>query len=170
MICEARDGVIEMSSTVSSASSDVPLERLIRRYANRKLYDTVERRFTSLRQIERLVRDGQDVRVVDHESGADVTAHALGRVLGNRRESDLPLAELIRMPARVARAVVRDDDDENDEKDELRQLRDQVQELTRMVAALVSESARPQSADESQLSGESQSPDEAGSGDGSEDA
>jgi hypothetical protein len=134
-----------MTSRTSVASSEeVPLERHIRRYANRKLYDTVERRFTSLRQIEKLVRDGYDVHVVDHETGADVTAHALGRVLGNRRESELPLADLIRMPARVARAVVED----HREHDELRELRDQVQELTRMVSALLAEPTPAQSTGE----------------------
>ncbi|WP_250285518.1 MULTISPECIES: polyhydroxyalkanoate synthesis regulator DNA-binding domain-containing protein [unclassified Frankia] len=125
-----------MNAAAMPVSDDGATERLIRRYANRKLYDTVERRFTSLRQIERLIRDGENIRVEDHETGADMTAHFLGRVLSNRDSTDLPLAELIRMPNRIARIVV---EDRHEQQDELRDLRAQIDELTRVVSALISD-------------------------------
>ena len=55
-----------MSNPAISPSQD-PAPREIRRYSNRKLYDTAERRFTSLSAIENLVRNGIDFVVVDHD-------------------------------------------------------------------------------------------------------
>ena len=57
--------------------------RLIKRYANRKLYDTGSGELTSMRRIEELVRDGVDIRVVDHDTGEDMTSEVLVGILGN---------------------------------------------------------------------------------------
>ncbi len=70
---------------------------LIRRYANRKLYDTEERRYVSLHDIAELVRAGEEVRVLDHQSGEDLTATTLSRIV-QREKMGLPLLQsLIRM-------------------------------------------------------------------------
>src|SRR6266542_730157 len=57
--------------------------RLIKRYANRKLYDTGSGELTSLSRIEELVREGLDIRVVDHDTGEDMTSEVLVGILGN---------------------------------------------------------------------------------------
>lgn len=80
--------------------------RLVKRYANRKLYDTALRRFTTLDELARLVESGIRVVVKDHDSGEDRTEDVLMQVLGRRMRgtpggSDL-LAGLLRAPARVA--------------------------------------------------------------------
>ncbi|WP_322509631.1 polyhydroxyalkanoate synthesis regulator DNA-binding domain-containing protein [Anaerolinea sp.] len=54
---------------------------LIKRYHNRKLYDTASRSYVTLEQIARMVRDGEDVRVVDHESGSDITSLVFMQIL-----------------------------------------------------------------------------------------
>jgi polyhydroxyalkanoate synthesis repressor PhaR len=112
----------------------------VKRYANRKLYDTVSRRFTSLSEIEVLVRSGVDVRVVDHETGADLTGDTLAQVLGASVRSgseSLPslLAILIRTPGRISKAL----SDDDRQAHELRNLRHQVEMLTETVAALLAE-------------------------------
>jgi len=53
----------------------------IKRYANRKLYDTFMRRYVTLEEIGWMVQNGEDVTVVDHESGADITAVTLTQVI-----------------------------------------------------------------------------------------
>jgi polyhydroxyalkanoate synthesis repressor PhaR len=53
----------------------------IKRYPNRKLYDTEAKRYVTLDDIARMVRDGQDVRVTDHESGEDVTSLTLTQII-----------------------------------------------------------------------------------------
>ena len=57
--------------------------RIIRRYGggSRKLYDTEESRYVSLREIAGWIRGGQELRVVDSRTNEDVTAHTLAQVI-----------------------------------------------------------------------------------------
>ena len=64
--------------------------RLIKRYPNRKLYDTQEKRYIPLGQVAVLIRAGEEVQILDHRSGEDLTATALARIL-QREEKGLPL-------------------------------------------------------------------------------
>lgn len=54
---------------------------LIKRYPNRKLYDTDAKQYVTLEQIANLIRDGEDVQVVDHESGEDLTNLTLSQII-----------------------------------------------------------------------------------------
>ena len=61
---------------------------LIKRYANRKLYNTDTSRYITLKGIAELVETGEDVRVVDNETGEDITSIALSQILvDSERES-----------------------------------------------------------------------------------
>lgn len=77
--------------------------RLIKRYESRKLYDTEESRYVSLEEIAGWVRQGQEVKVVDNASGADVTSQTLTQIIldeGRRGTAFLPsdlLHELVRI-------------------------------------------------------------------------
>jgi polyhydroxyalkanoate synthesis repressor PhaR len=55
--------------------------RLIRRYANRKLYDVEQSRYIKLDEIGELVRAGINVRVEDKKTGEDLTARTLTHLL-----------------------------------------------------------------------------------------
>ena len=70
--------------------------RLIRRYANRKLYDTGDKRYITLEQLADFVRAGEDVRVVDNATDRDVTAAKLAQVIfeEERRSPRLPVEGL----------------------------------------------------------------------------
>lgn len=72
---------------------------LIKRYANRKLYDTKSSRYITLKGIADLLEGGEDVRVVDNESGEDITSITLSQILvdterSNRAVSGNPLTGL----------------------------------------------------------------------------
>lgn len=54
---------------------------LIKRYANRKLYNTESSRYITLKGISELVREGKDIRVIDNESGDDITPIILSQIL-----------------------------------------------------------------------------------------
>ncbi len=54
---------------------------LIKRYANRKLYNTESSRYITLKGISELVREGKDVRVIDNESGDEITPIVLSQIL-----------------------------------------------------------------------------------------
>lgn len=54
---------------------------LIKRYPNRKLYDTEAKQYVTLEMIAQIIREGQDVQVVDHESGEDLTNLTLSQII-----------------------------------------------------------------------------------------
>lgn len=54
---------------------------VIKRYPNRKLYDTEAKRYVTLNDIAALIRDGQEVQVVDHASDEDLTALTLTQII-----------------------------------------------------------------------------------------
>jgi len=70
---------------------------VIKRYSNRKLYDTQESRYVTLEEIEEMIRAGKEISVVDAASGEDLTAVTLTQIiLENQRNhrSGLPTAFL----------------------------------------------------------------------------
>lgn len=66
--------------------------RLIKKYPNRKFYDTVGKRYISLSGIASAVRDGEEVQVVDNRTGGDITTLVLSQILREqeRQDSSLP--------------------------------------------------------------------------------
>ena len=58
-----------------------PERHLIKKYANRKLYDTRTSRYVTLDDIARLVREGNDISVVDRDSGHDLTQVILSQIV-----------------------------------------------------------------------------------------
>jgi polyhydroxyalkanoate synthesis repressor PhaR len=58
-----------------------PERHLIKKYANRKLYDTRTSRYITLDGIAELVRDGHDIRVVDRVTGNDLTPVVLSQIV-----------------------------------------------------------------------------------------
>jgi len=55
--------------------------RTIKRYANRKLYDTSESRYVNLEEIAELVRAGEDVQIIDNTSKEDITGRTLAQII-----------------------------------------------------------------------------------------
>jgi len=54
---------------------------IIKRYSNRKLYDTEAKQYITLEGIAELIRRGDDVQVLDHESGDDLTAIITAQII-----------------------------------------------------------------------------------------
>ena len=70
--------------------------RVIKRYANRKLYDTQRSRYVTLDQIAEMIRAGEDVKIVDNNSKDDLTALTLTQILFEEEKKGgfLPLGAL----------------------------------------------------------------------------
>src|SRR5688572_32539032 len=70
--------------------------RVIKRYANRKLYDTQRSRYVTLEQIAEMIRAGEDVKIIDNNSKEDLTALTLAQILFEEEKKGgfLPLAAL----------------------------------------------------------------------------
>ncbi len=61
---------------------------LIKRYANRKLYNTQTSRYITLKGIAELIEQDQEVRVIDNETGEDITSIALSQILVDTERSN----------------------------------------------------------------------------------
>ena len=55
--------------------------RVIKRYANRKLYDTQSSQYVTLDQIAQMIRAGEEVRVLDNNSKDDLTSVTLAQII-----------------------------------------------------------------------------------------
>ena len=69
---------------MSEAESTVREPKVIKRYTNRKLYDTVESRYVTLADIRRLVLERIDFAVVDRKSQQDITRSILLQVIAEQ--------------------------------------------------------------------------------------
>ena len=54
---------------------------IIKRYSNRKLYDTQESRYVTLEELEQMIRTGKEIRVTDAGTGEDLTSVTLAQIL-----------------------------------------------------------------------------------------
>jgi len=60
---------------------------LVKRYANRKLYNTRTSRYITLKGIAELIEEGREVRVIDNETGEDITSVTLSQILVDTERS-----------------------------------------------------------------------------------
>jgi len=71
---------------------------VIRKYGNRRLYDSTNSQYVNLDDIARLVREGRQVQVVDAKTGQDLTRVTLTQIItedAREKNTGLPL-ELLR--------------------------------------------------------------------------
>jgi polyhydroxyalkanoate synthesis repressor PhaR len=87
---------LEMSSTKKSA------ERLIKKYPNRRLYDTQTSSYITLTDVKQLVLDGEEFTVVDAKTNEDLTRSILLQIILEEEANGAPmfssavLAQIIR--------------------------------------------------------------------------
>jgi polyhydroxyalkanoate synthesis repressor PhaR len=73
---------------------------VVKKYSNRKLYDTFTKKYVTLDVIAELLRNGDEVRVVDRNTGDDITAVTLSQILldmERQRRSTIPEPLLVDM-------------------------------------------------------------------------
>jgi polyhydroxyalkanoate synthesis repressor PhaR len=70
--------------------------RTIRRYSNRKLYDTQESHYVTLAQIAAIIRAGDDIHVLHKSTGEDLTAATMAQIIfeETKQGQTLPVPEL----------------------------------------------------------------------------
>src|SRR4030095_15810312 len=64
----------------TSGATDKP-RRVIKRYSNRKLYDTKDSRYVTLQQIGEMVRAGEEVQIIDNATKEDKTEVTLALII-----------------------------------------------------------------------------------------
>jgi len=77
--------------------------KVIKRYTNRKLYDTVESRYVTLDEIAEMIKQGVEVKILDNRSKDDLTSVTLAQIIfeEEKKKNRMPLIvlrEIIRHP------------------------------------------------------------------------
>lgn len=72
--------------------------KIIKRYQNRKLYDTHESSYVTLDEIAKMIKAGEDLRVIDNKTKNDITAATLTQLLyeSERKAKTQPSVELLK--------------------------------------------------------------------------
>jgi polyhydroxyalkanoate synthesis repressor PhaR len=83
---------------------------LIKRYENRRLYDTHTSRYVNLEDMARMVRQGLDFRVIDAKSGDDQTRRVLTQIILEeaKKEEGGPPIDFLRQMINASDRSVRD--------------------------------------------------------------
>ncbi len=68
------------SPSASAPATERP-RRVVKRYSNRKLYDTKDSRYVTLLQIAEMVRSGEEVQIIDNNSKEDLTEVTLAQII-----------------------------------------------------------------------------------------
>jgi polyhydroxyalkanoate synthesis repressor PhaR len=80
---------------------------VIKKYENRRLYDTTNSRYVNLEEVAQLLQQGNDVQVIDAASGEDITRLILTQIIvedAKTPESSFPLDLLRQMVVASGRA------------------------------------------------------------------
>lgn len=86
-----------MSTTEERDESGLAERRVIKRYSNRKLYDTKDSRYVTLLQIAEMVRSGEEVQIIDNATKEDKTDVTLALIISEElkaRPRGIPLITL----------------------------------------------------------------------------
>ena len=90
----------EPNSAPDAGSPAAPAEKkepkVIKRYTNRKLYDTVESRYVTLDEIAQMIKGGAEVKIIDNRSKEDLTSVTLAQIIfeEEKKRSQMPLGVL----------------------------------------------------------------------------
>jgi polyhydroxyalkanoate synthesis repressor PhaR len=93
-----------LESIGTDTESSAAEARVIKRYANRKLYDTRESRYVTLQQIAEYVRVGEDVQIIDNKTKEDLTNVTLAQIVYEQERGKEPE----RNAARGLRVMIRE--------------------------------------------------------------
>lgn len=94
-------------TAASSVAEPAPI--VLKKYGNRRLYDTDSSRYVTLVEVEAMVQRGADIVVLDAKTGADITKEILVQLLLERDEARAALpVGLLKQAVRLAGTPLRD--------------------------------------------------------------
>jgi polyhydroxyalkanoate synthesis repressor PhaR len=100
-----------MTDLDQAAKAPAREPKIIKRYTNRKLYDTVESRYVTLDEIAEMIKQGSEVKIVDNKTKEDLTSVTLAQIIfeEEKKKNQMPLAvlrEIIRRPGEVLQGFI----------------------------------------------------------------
>ncbi len=76
-----REGEKNLADRDPISEKPKPPTRIIKRYSNRKLYDTNESRYVTLVEIAQMIRAGEEVQIIDNRTKEDLTSVTLAQIV-----------------------------------------------------------------------------------------
>ena len=62
--------------------------RIIKKYDNRKLYDTSEKKYVAMNTLAELIKSGEEITVIDNRNGRDITSVVVSQLLSREKRED----------------------------------------------------------------------------------
>ena len=88
-------------NTFQPSNSARPRKKIIKRYGNRKLYDTEQSSYVVLNDIAKMIRNKEEVQVIDNETKNDITLATLTQIIfGAEKKSR------VSAPAEVLKTII----------------------------------------------------------------
>ncbi len=83
---------------------------IIKKYSNRRLYDSTNKRYVTLEDISELIRNGSEVRVIDSQSGSDISKVILIQVIleSEKNKEDILPVSFLHMLIKYGNKVAKD--------------------------------------------------------------
>src|SRR5438132_833896 len=78
--------------------------KVIKRYTNRKLYDTEESRYVTLDEIAEMIKAGGEVKILDNRTKEDLTSVTLAQIIFEEEKKTSPTG---RLSLKVLRQIIR---------------------------------------------------------------
>ena len=70
----------------------------IKKYANRKMYDTHDKRYVTMAQLSELIKQGEEVMIIDNRTGEDITTAIISQLIGrDNKEKDTNVSSQLLM-------------------------------------------------------------------------
>ena len=79
---------MDVKPEVPSQTAAPLSRRVIKRYSNRKLYDTKDSKYVTLLQIAEMVRGGEEVQIIDNNSKEDLTEVTLAQIIYEEKKAN----------------------------------------------------------------------------------
>ena len=76
-------------------------EYIIKKYSNRKLYDTKEKKYVNLAEVSRLIREGEEIKVIDNQTKEDITSLVLAQIIVEQEKTKKIMLPSILSPLKL---------------------------------------------------------------------
>ena len=89
----------------NSSHNRVRGPKIIKKYGNRKLYDTQQSSYVVLKDIEKMIRNKEDIQIIDNETQDDITIPTLTQIIFSSEKKSK-----IAPPVNVLKSIIREGD------------------------------------------------------------
>lgn len=79
--------------------------KIIKKYGNRKLYDTEQSSYVVLKDIEKMIRNKEDIQIIDNETQIDITVSTLTQIIFSSEKKSK-----VAMPVDILTSIIREGD------------------------------------------------------------